>query len=451
MTSIFKDINNLPIDDKEKVYLLNFFTNRDTAKVGEVLSTIVKNEMKANYLREHVKSLREREEEKRKIREMEIKYEEEKNKRRHCEVLLDATNHSLSRLWETYNPTRDGVLWFEPSGRSLSFDSPPTNDKESFYQTYFTTNIITQLDNDFVIAVDTHGKKFLDGKAPDVCTHSKGYSLTQHTVEVIGEIKPLGSCFTPINKGQVLQYATIALKHQKNVRKEITGLPVQLDNLIASTTNSTIFSIVNDKSCVVKIVKNNYCLENEIRILNELQHYVSDEGIIKLINSSTTAIQLRPRAIQSFKESREPISRLAEIVDKLRICHQFKLVHCDVRLTNILVCNDKLILADFGCALHEGKYWNGCGPTLPFRSLRLMEAKEQTIKCQDDLFTLTQSIYIHLNEEKVIEADINSPNKVDEAIKFWRKVFEEGIWRDMFISCNNLDYDNLKRYINELV
>lgn len=58
MTSIFKDINNLPIDDKEKVYLLNFFTNRDTAKVGEVLSTIVKNEMKANYLREHVKSLR---------------------------------------------------------------------------------------------------------------------------------------------------------------------------------------------------------------------------------------------------------------------------------------------------------------------------------------------------------------------------------------------------------
>lgn len=79
-----------------------------------------------------------------------------------------------------------------------------------------------------------------------------------------------------------------------------------------------------------------------------------------------------------------------------------------------------------------------------------MEAKEQTIKCQDDLFTLTQSIYIHLNEEKVIEADINSPNKVDEAIKFWRKVFEEGIWRDMFISCNNLDYDNLERYINEL-
>jgi hypothetical protein len=144
---------------------------------------------------------------------MEIKYEEERNKRRCYEVLLDATNHSLSRLWETYNLTHDGVLWFEPSRRSLSFDRPPTNDKESNYQSYFTTKIITQLDNDYVIAVDTHGKKFLDGKALDVCTHSKGYSLTQHTVEVIGEIKPLGSCFTPSHKGQVLQYATIALKH----------------------------------------------------------------------------------------------------------------------------------------------------------------------------------------------------------------------------------------------
>jgi serine/threonine protein kinase len=43
------------------------------------------------------------------------------------------------------------------------------------------------------------------------------------------------------------------------------------------------------------------------------------------------------------------------IVDKLHICHQYNLVHCDIRLTNILICNDKLILADFGYALHEGK------------------------------------------------------------------------------------------------
>ena len=126
--------------------------------------------------------------------------------------------------------------------------------------------------------------------------------------------------------------------------------------LIASTSNSAVFSIVDDTNSVVKVVRNNYSLENEIKILNELQtHHVIDEGIIKLINSSNTTMQLRPRAIKSFKESREHVSKLGDIVDKLRICHQNNLIHGDVRLSNILVYNDGVILADFGCALHEGK------------------------------------------------------------------------------------------------
>ncbi|CAI2196294.1 11630_t:CDS:2, partial [Funneliformis geosporum] len=132
--------------------------------------------------------------------------------------------------------------------------------------------------NNYVIAVDTHVIKFLDGKAPDIYTYSKGYSLTLHTVEVIEEIKPLDSCFTHTHKGQVLQYTTIALKYQKNLRKKITGFLTDCHNI----------------------------------------------GFI-------------------------------------RICRN----------------------------------WNGCGPILPFRSLRLMEAikaKELTVKCQDDLFTLVQSL-----------------------------------------------------------
>ena len=66
-------------------------------------------------------------------------------------------------------------------------------------------------------------------------------------------------------------------------------------------------------------------------------------------------MQLCPRAIKSFKESHEPVSKLGDIVDKLRICHQNNLVHGDVRLSNILVYNDGVILADFGCALRVGE------------------------------------------------------------------------------------------------
>ncbi|GET51210.1 uncharacterized protein OCT59_004331 [Rhizophagus irregularis] len=59
MSTIFKEINNLPFDDNEKADLLDFFTNRDTTKVEAVLPTIEKDEVKVNYLRKHAKSLRE--------------------------------------------------------------------------------------------------------------------------------------------------------------------------------------------------------------------------------------------------------------------------------------------------------------------------------------------------------------------------------------------------------
>jgi len=58
MSTIFKEINNLSFDDNEKADLLDFFTNRDTTKVEEALSTIGKDEVKVNYLRKHAKSLR---------------------------------------------------------------------------------------------------------------------------------------------------------------------------------------------------------------------------------------------------------------------------------------------------------------------------------------------------------------------------------------------------------
>ncbi|CAI2199560.1 3621_t:CDS:2, partial [Funneliformis geosporum] len=58
MSTIFKDINNLPFDDNEKADLLDFFTNKDTTKVEEVLATIEKVEVKVKYLRKHAKSLR---------------------------------------------------------------------------------------------------------------------------------------------------------------------------------------------------------------------------------------------------------------------------------------------------------------------------------------------------------------------------------------------------------
>ncbi|CAG8695383.1 5691_t:CDS:2, partial [Funneliformis caledonium] len=58
MSTIFKEINNLPFDDNKKADLLDFFTNRDTTRVETVLLATEKDEVKVNYLRKHAKSLR---------------------------------------------------------------------------------------------------------------------------------------------------------------------------------------------------------------------------------------------------------------------------------------------------------------------------------------------------------------------------------------------------------
>jgi hypothetical protein len=56
-SSIITDIIlELPFDDIEKAGLLSFFTDRDATKVEAVLSKIIKDEMKAEYLRKYVES-----------------------------------------------------------------------------------------------------------------------------------------------------------------------------------------------------------------------------------------------------------------------------------------------------------------------------------------------------------------------------------------------------------
>ena len=126
------------------------------------------------------------------------------------------------------------------------------------------------------------------------------------------------------------------------------GLNVDLDEMIASTPTSTVFSIVDNKNAVVKLVNQPDLLNNEIRILKKLGQI---SGVIELVDSSMNAMLLQPRAGESFRESQHHVSSLVEIVDVLYLCHQINIVHGDVQLTNILVDEDQLILVDFGCGL----------------------------------------------------------------------------------------------------
>ena len=68
---------------------------------------------------------------------------------------------------------------------------------------------------------------------------------------------------------------------------------------------------------------------------------------------------------------------------------------------------------------------------------------------RDDLFTLIQSIYIHLNKDYVLQALDNNIEDPNHVILFWDKVFV-GQWRIAHDYCDNLNYDGLKNFIANL-
>ena len=104
--------------------------------------------------------------------------------------------------------------------------------------------------------------------------------------------------------------------------------------------------------------------------------------------------------------------------------------------------------------------WYGNGPRLPLLSLRLIRLTTTSTFAgrwnpqiftdyRDDLFTLIQSIYIHLNKDYILQAlenNIEDPNHVN---LFWDKVLVDE-WRIARDYCDNLNYDGLKFFIANL-
>src|SRR6266540_2071414 len=130
-----------------------------------------------------------------------------------------------------------------------------------------------------------------------------------------------------------------------------------MNDLIAYMFISKVFGVCDDDDAIVKIVTRPDILINEIYVLTTLQKQgVIDDGIIRLVALSSTAMLLRPRGVKTFKECHKPVSLLADIVNNLKICYENGIVYGDIQLTNILVDkNSRLIFIDFGYGSNVGK------------------------------------------------------------------------------------------------
>src|SRR6266542_4168135 len=111
-------------------------------------------------------------------------------------------------------------------------------------------------------------------------------------------------------------------------------IDVHTSSLIVQTKFSKIFGVKERNDVVLKIVYQETLLKKEKQVLEKLKGFA---GIIQLLEQSSYALLLSPRAAYSFIHSGLPVCKLAPVVDLLRCCHQQEIVHRDVRLSNILV------------------------------------------------------------------------------------------------------------------
>ena len=68
---------------------------------------------------------------------------------------------------------------------------------------------------------------------------------------------------------------------------------------------------------------------------------------------------------------------------------------------------------------------------------------------RDDLFTLIQSIYIHLNKDYVLQALGNNIEDPNHVVLFWDNVFADE-WKIAHNYCDSLNYDGLRNFIANL-
>jgi len=75
-----------------------------------------------------------------------------------------------------------------------------------------------------------------------------------------------------------------------------------------------------------------------------------------------------------------------------------------------------------------------------------MKSKALLIQPQDDLFMLTQSLYLHLHKEEML-ASVKDLSEHSSVLEFWENVFSDKHWGKMQVFCENLEYDALKECI----
>ncbi|KAM9978134.1 hypothetical protein ACTFIY_011882 [Dictyostelium cf. discoideum] len=191
--------------------------------------------------------------------------------------------------------------------------------------------------------------------------------------------------------------------------------------------------------------------ENEVIILEILK---GGKGIPQLLAKGKRWIATSPYG--TLINADTSYSDFSKFVDIIEYCHSKKVIHQDIRASNMIITSDGPILIDFGFSSLEGKVGEYAG-TLTTASDNVLKKIASfspfSVTKSDDLISLVRTIFITkctITQCVISQSDRSDPNSF---IKNWEKAIEITDlqhYPELIKFAQEVNYSGLKKLILEI-
>ena len=235
------------------------------------------------------------------------------------------------------------------------------------------------------------------------------------------------------------------------------GQQYRLCRWLGEGATSNVYAVnVENVECAVKVAKPGHSVSMDVRNLERLQDI---KGIPTLVMSKLPSILVITPVAEQF--SLELLCKkgmhehLGELVDTLQCAHSRGIVNRDIRIANILIAEDQLIIVDWGYATSSNEPDSFAG-TAHFASTRVLNMLEEgqctfVFEPSDDLVSLVRSLYAfsRCNMVRVQNGLIDLSNDDFAQIQeFWEtEIKHNSQWEEAEMYAKQGEYAALKGWI----
>ena len=233
------------------------------------------------------------------------------------------------------------------------------------------------------------------------------------------------------------------------------------DLLLGEGTSASVYSSSTDDDAVLKVFHKDG--DEQLAFQHELNVYQKMENdnilgfpTLEYYDQTGYGLVLKPKGeVVTFFETTNQVVQLANLL--IEVNTQTKLVHRDVRSSNIIQKEDTVYLFDWAFAVEEGKHvFAGSGSTASNAVLEQLAAGNNNVEyyLKDDLESLLKTYWIANKfgeEDKRKFVAAKQSRQPNEMLQFWNGIEADNRFKELMEHCRNVEQrENIGEWVEEL-